>query len=156
MSVLVPLARHRATYAPGGFGDFDRVFNNLFHNALTNLASPVANAGDLAVRMDVSETQDGYTILAELPGLDEKDVELSVHDGLLTLQGEKQSAKEEDGKTFHRIERSFGSFKRILQLPADADEGSVVAKMSNGVLTVDIAKTKQNTKAAKRIDIARA
>jgi HSP20 family protein len=156
MSVLVPLARRRSTYTPGSLGDFDRVFNNLFQNALTNIGGTAANIGDLAVRINVSETDSAYTVTAELPGIDEKGIELNVQDGLLTLQGEKEAEKEEEGKTFHRVERSFGSFRRILQLPADADEGSVTAAMKDGVLTVDIAKTKQNTKSAKRIDIKRA
>ncbi len=155
MSVLIPLARRRAHgYTPGGLGEFDRLFNNLFQNALDNTGA--GNAGDLTVRMNVSETDDAYTISAELPGIDEKDIELSVREGLLTLQGEKHAEKEEDGKTFHRVERNFGSFRRILQLPADSDENNVSAKMSNGVLTITVAKHKKTAVLTKRIDISRA
>ncbi|HEY8191999.1 MAG TPA: Hsp20/alpha crystallin family protein [Alphaproteobacteria bacterium] len=138
-----------------GFPDLDRVFDSMFRNALTNIASPVSSVTDLAVRMDVSETEKSYLIKADLPGMEEKDVNVTLDDGVLTISGEKQSESEEEGKTFHRIERSYGSFRRVLSLPADADENGINAHMENGVLHIEIGKTKQAEKTAKRIDVKR-
>ncbi len=138
-----------------GFPDLDRVFDSMFRNALTNIASPASSVTDLAVRMDVSETEKSYLIKADLPGMEEKDVNVTLDDSVLTISGEKQSENEEEGKTFHRIERSYGSFRRVLSLPADADENGINAHMENGVLHIEIAKTKQAEKTAKRIDVKR-
>ncbi len=152
--VLVPFSR-RNSYVGRSFSDFDRMFNNLFQNAMSNLASPAGGFGDLSVRLDVAETETAYALTAELPGIDEKEIELTVNDGVLTLKGERRSDKEEEGKTWHRVERTYGRFSRVLQLPADADENAVTAFMRNGVLHIDIGKTKEAAKISKRIDIKR-
>ncbi|MCB9990747.1 MAG: Hsp20/alpha crystallin family protein [Rhodospirillales bacterium] len=153
---LVPLRKsHTPASYRSGLDDFDRMFDNFFKNALTNIAAPSPLAGSLALRMNVSETEKAYHIDAELPGIDEKDVELTVKDGVLTLSGETRAATEEDGKTFHRVERSYGSFKRSLQLPADANEDSVKAHMKNGILEIEVAKIREAKKEPKRIAIGR-
>jgi HSP20 family protein len=136
-----------------GFPDFDRLIDGMFRNALTNISAPASSLTDLAVRMDVSETDKSYIVKADLPGMAEKDVNVTLDDGVLTISGEKQSENEEEGKTFHRIERSYGSFRRVLSLPADADENGINAHMENGVLHIEIGKTKKAEKTAKRIDV---
>jgi len=142
------------SYRAVGFGDFDRVFDNLLRNALTNIsASSSDTLSQLSLKLDVSETPTAYIVKAELPGVDEKDIEVTLDEGLLTISGEKLQETEEDGKTFHRIERSFGSFKRVLSLPADADENGIEAHMKNGVLELQIAKSKQVEKTARRITV---
>lgn len=150
--VLVPFSR-RTISRNGGLSDFDRMFSNLFHNAFGNVELSSSNVTDLSVRLNVSETETFYAVSAELPGVDEKDIELTVRDGLLTLQGQKSSGKEEEGKTWHRIERSYGQFKRVLQLPNDADENKVSAKISNGVLEIEIEKRKEPAVSTRRIEI---
>jgi HSP20 family protein len=140
----VPSSRRR-------YDHFDRLFDNFFNNALTNIGM---QPSDAVVRLDVSETPTSYVVKAELPGIEEKDVSLTLEDGVLTLSGEKKSETEEEGKTFHRIERSYGSFRRALQLPADADENGVTAAMKHGVLNIEIAKAKEAPKKEKKIDIA--
>lgn len=150
---LVPFRKTQQGLLAGGFDDFDRVFDNFFKNALTNLSVPAVAAGDVALRMNVSESENAYHVEAELPGVDEKDVELTLKDGILTLSGEKQSESETKDKKFHRIERTYGSFRRSLQLPADADENGVEAHMKDGVLAIEIGKIKEAQKEAKRIDI---
>jgi HSP20 family protein len=150
---LIPFQIARQPAPPrrnGRYDHFDRLFDNFFNNALTNIG---AAPGDAVVRIDISETPASYLVKAELPGIEEKDVSLTVEDSVLTLSGEKHSETEEEGKTFHRVERSYGSFRRALQLPLDADEESVTANMKNGVLTVEIAKTKDAPKKEKKIDI---
>lgn len=151
---LVPFHRTKATPAPRtGFDDFDRLFDGLFRNALSNMTVAAPAVTDLAVRLDVSETDKAYHIRADLPGLADKDIELTVQDGILTLSGEKQNEKEEDGKTFHRVERSYGRFSRSLQLPADADESKIAASMKHGVLDIEIGKAASMAKQPQRIDI---
>lgn len=138
-----------------GFPDLDRMFDSMFRNALTNIASPGSSVTDLAVRMDVSETESSYLIKADLPGMEEKAINVTLDNGVLSISGEKQSENEEEGKTYHRIERSYGTFRRVLSLPADADENGINAHMENGVLHIEIGKTKQAEKTAKRIDVKR-
>lgn len=150
---LVPFRKSHTPAFSTGFGDFDRLFDGMFRNALTNLSAPAPSVTDLAIRMDVSETGKAYLVKADLPGVDEKDLEITLEDGILTIAGEKQSENEEEGKTFHRIERSYGSFRRALSLPADADENAISAHMKNGVLKVEIGKTKEARKSSKRIEI---
>ena len=136
------------------FDDLDRVFDNFFRNAMSNVHLPGTGLTDLTVKMNISETDKAYTITAELPGLEQKDVSLTVDDGLLTISGEKTQENEEEGKTFHRIERSYGKFTRTLQLPADTDENGINATMKNGVLSVVVAKAEKPEKTQRRIDIS--
>jgi HSP20 family protein len=166
---LVPLTRKSSSPVSArparailgsGFDDFDRVFDNFFRNALSNTvshASPLAGASvtDMAVHMDISETEKTYEIKADLPGLSDEDIDLSVADGYLTLSGERSSETEEEGTKMHRLERRYGSFQRVLQLPADADEGKIKAHMKNGVLNIEIMKIKEKVKEPKKINITK-
>lgn len=152
---LIPLKKHDEPTYPFGFDEFDRVFDNLFKNALTNLSAPAATVGNLAIKVNISETDKAYHVEAELPGMDEKDIELTVKDGVLNVSGEKEYEREHEGKTWHRVERSYGSFRRSLQLPADADENMIEARMKNGILEIEIGKNKEAHKEPKRIDIRR-
>ncbi len=152
---LVPFTRNTHVPTFRGFDEFDRMFDNMFRNALTNLTAPETPIGSLSMRVNVSETDKNYLVEAELPGIDEKDIDLTVQDGVLTIAGEKESEEETEGKTFHRLERSYGSFTRSLQLPSDADENKVSASMKNGVLEIEIGKRKEQQKQAKRISIGK-
>lgn len=151
---LVPLPHRSASLSRwGSLDDMDRVFDNFFRNALTNVHIPVASVTDMAVKINISETGKDYTMTAELPSLEQKDISLTVNEGVLTVSGEKQQDTEEEGKTFHRIERSYGRFSRSLQLPSDADENAIEATMKNGVLSVVIKKLAKPEKTEKRIEI---
>lgn len=157
---IIPLSqRSSANIARlGGFDDLDRVFDNFFRNAISNVnlgnvSMPAANLTDMAVKMNISETEKEYTISADLPGLTQEDISLTVEDGALTLSGEKLRESEEEGKTFHRVERSYGKFSRTLQLPEDAQQDGISAAMKNGVLTIRIAKTVKQEKTQRKIEI---
>lgn len=89
---------------------------------------------------EASVDEDGYRIRMELPGVDEKDVKVSVEDGVVTVKGEKQSSREETGETWYFSEREYGAFSRSFRLPPDADAGRVGAELKDGVLTINIAK----------------
>lgn len=84
---------------------------------------------------------DAYTIVMELPGVDEKDIDVSVSDGVVTVKGEKKSSREEKGETWYFSEREYGAFSRSFRLPPDADAATVEADLKDGVLTVKVAKS---------------
>ena len=109
--------------------------------------------GLIMPQVDIGESQKDYTITVEVPGVQEKDIDLTLIDGTLTIRGEKRSEHEEKEKHYHRVERSYGSFQRILSLPNDADENTVKAKFKDGVLTITIAKDPQAKPAGRKIEI---
>ena len=91
-------------------------------------------------RVDIAETENGFEIRAELPGVSEDDVNVSVTDNLLTIKGEKQQEAETEGKNYHRVERRYGSFQRSFTLPRHIDSGGISAGFKDGVLTLEIPK----------------
>ncbi len=91
--------------------------------------------------MDIKESKDGFTIDAELPGMTRDDVKVTVHDGVLTIEGERKQEEETKDKKHHRIERFYGSFLRRFTLPDNVDEGSVKASFKNGVLSLELKKS---------------
>ena len=101
--------------------------------------------------LDVSETDKEVLVNAELPGMDPEDVAVSLNDSLLTIRGERKKEQEEKGESFHRVERHFGSFERVVRLPADVDPGKVDANYKDGVLKIKMQKTKKST--TKKIEI---
>ena len=118
------------------FREFDDVFeryNQLFSRKAEESPQwrPAAN---------ISETEKEYLIKAELPEVDKKDVEVTVHDGVITIRGERRFERNESEKQ-HRVESFYGSFARSFSLPADADESKVVAESKDGILKVRIPKT---------------
>ncbi len=114
--------------------EIDRVFDGFARNL------PNAAAQRLVPSMDLSETDKDIEITIELPGMEDKDVEVQVLDNVLTIRGEKKSQREEKEKDYHLVERSFGSFSRSIQLPPGIDANAVTAEMSKGVLKVAVAK----------------
>ena len=103
--------------------------------------------------VDISETDKAYEITAELPGMDEKNVEVKLANGLLTIKGEKQDEKEEKKKDYHMRERSYGSFERSFQVPDGVDADKIEANFKKGVLTVILPKSAEAQKAEKKITV---
>lgn len=93
--------------------------------------------------VDVSEDKDNIYVIADLPGVDEKNIKLNFRDGILVLNGEKQEEKETKGKNFHRVERSYGSFSRSISLPSHIDAARASARFKNGVLQVTLPKKEE-------------
>lgn len=89
---------------------------------------------------EASVNEDAYRIRIELPGVEQKDVKVSIDDGVVTVKGEKQSSREESGETWYFSECEYGSFSRSFRLPPDADAGAVSAELKDGVLTVSVGK----------------
>jgi HSP20 family protein len=90
--------------------------------------------------LNVSETDSGYDVSVELPGLKPEEVNVELKEGALWISGEKKEESEEKGKTFHRIERHHGEFRRMVQLPGAVNEEKVEARFENGVLVVNVPK----------------
>ena len=90
--------------------------------------------------VDIAETENGYEIRAELPGVSEDDVNVSVTDNLLTVKGEKRHETEMEGKNYHRVERRYGSFQRRFTLPSEVATDDIKAEFTDGVLTLSIPK----------------
>jgi len=111
------------------------------------------SARSIMPAVDVTETDKAYEIVAELPGMDEKNVEVKVADDILTIKGEKQEEKEERRKDYYLSERSFGSFQRAFQVPAGADTDKIEANFKNGVLMVTLPKSAEAQKAEKKITV---
>lgn len=96
--------------------------------------------GEWEPTLDVSETKDAVIVKAELPGVEQKDIAVSLQDGMLTIKGEKQAEKEEKDKLYHRVERSYGAFFRSIRMPATVDADKVTAAFKAGVLTITLPK----------------
>jgi HSP20 family protein len=97
--------------------------------------------GDWAPALDVSETKDAVMVKAEVPGMESRDIQLSLEDQLLTLKGEKKQEKEEKDEHYYRMERSYGAFVRTVRLPATVDGSKVTATFKNGLLKVTLPKS---------------
>jgi HSP20 family protein len=104
-------------------------------------------------QIDVVDTDKEIKVSAELPGLDEKDIEVSLTKETLTIKGEKKEEKEEKGKDYYRSERSYGSFTRAIPLPVEIDAENVTASFKKGVLTVNLPKTKQAINETKKVSV---
>ena len=93
--------------------------------------------------VDITEDEKEYLIKAEVPEIKKEDIKLLVQDNVLTISGERKSEKEEKGKKYHRVERTFGSFMRSFTLPEDADGSKVAAEYKDGMLNVRLPKSEK-------------
>lgn len=97
--------------------------------------------------VDIEEDKDAFTVTAELPGMKKDDINISIDDNTLVISGKRESKKEEKEKTYHRVERSYGSFYRAISLPRDIDENRIKAAFNEGVLEISLPKSdKSKTK----------
>ena len=103
--------------------------------------------------VDLVEKDNAYELSAELPGMDERDVQISLRDDVLTISGEKKEETEEKKHGWHFAERRFGSFRRAFQLPQDVDAEKIEAAFKKGVLTITLPKNPQAAKVEKKIEI---
>jgi len=96
-----------------------------------------------SVLADIAETDKAFVIKAEIPEVNKEDVKVIVDNGVLTIRGERKQEKEEKGKKFHRVERSYGSFARSFTLPDNVDETKITASFKDGMLNLQIQKTEK-------------
>lgn len=158
----VEISKPRTAPAPRRTGVFDalheemdRVFER-FERGWPRWPSLLqdANGGDVMMAsLDVHEDDKSLTVEAELPGVDEKDLAVTLTNGILTIRGEKKQEREEKKENYYLNERSFGSFERSVRLPDTIDENKVEARFEKGVLKVTAAKRPEAVKAEKKIEI---
>lgn len=110
---------------------------------LRNGGKEQLTVADWVPTVDISESEGEYLIKAELPEVKKEDVKVTVEDSVLTLSGERRHEKEEKGKKYHRVERSYGSFVRSFSLPESVDESGVKADYKDGVLNLHLPKTEK-------------
>jgi HSP20 family protein len=128
-----PLARLR--------DEMDHAFERFWRDPWSaSFADVFPTRASLGLRLNLAESDNDVTVSAELPGVDPKDVDISVSGNTLTIHGEKKEEKEDKKKDYHYVERSYGSFHRSVQLPSSVDPNKVDATYKNGVLTVTLAK----------------
>jgi HSP20 family protein len=124
--------------------DMSERLNRVFlRPSLRNSGKENLTVADWMPTVDISETEGEYLIKAELPEVRKEDVKVTVENGVLTLQGERRQEKEEKGKKFHRVERSYGSFVRSFSLPELVDESAVKAEYKDGVLNLHLPKSEK-------------
>ena len=135
------------------FFSLHREMNRLFDDFMRGFGdgAPAAFNGGFGPSVDVSETDKDVKVTAELPGLDEKDVEVMLADNVLTLRGEKKSETED--KNRHMSERFYGRFERRIPLPVEVDQDKVAASFKNGVLSIMMPKSAKAQQKAKKIQI---
>jgi HSP20 family protein len=104
--------------------------------------------------VDIQETETEYLLKAELPEVKKEDVKVTVENGVLTIQGERKQEKEEKGKKFHRIERSYGTFLRTFTVPLDSEDNKVAADFKDGILRVHLPKTEKPRPKAIEVKLA--
>jgi HSP20 family protein len=109
---------------------------------------------DWSPEVDISEDDHGYLLKADLPEMKKDDVRVTVEDGILNVSGERKTEKEDRKKKFHRIERSYGTFRRSFTLPEDADSTKVTAEFRDGVLKVHLPTTAKPRSKAIEVKVA--
>lgn len=137
-------------------GEMDRLFRSFERNWPHWPGLARGGAETTLPSLDVRENAEAVTIEADLPGLDEKDVHVTLLDGVLTIKGERKSELEEKNESYHVSERSFGSFARSVRLPDSVDENRIEARFDKGVLKVVAAKKAEAVASEKKIEVKKA
>lgn len=139
--------------------EIDRVFDDALRGFPFFPGNPGRQLATLAPStwlkptMDIAANDKEYTVTVELPGIDESDFQLELEGNTLKIRGEKKQEKEEKEKDFYRVERSYGSFQRVLSLPEDVDQGGIAANFSKGILTVTLPRKEAAKAEVKRIPV---
>lgn len=147
---LVTLYRHPTDPMVRIQRDFNDLMNDLWQHSESN-RTPLLNPA-----LDVEETDKEWILHAELPGLEEKDISLEIHDHVLIIKGEKKIERQEENKRYHILERASGFFSRSIQLPESiASDAEITASFKNGVLSVILPKKQETEQKVRKIDISK-
>jgi HSP20 family protein len=136
--------------------EIDQLFEDFFRGSWVSPFRQIDQTwmgGMMLPKVDVAEGSKHYTITVEVPGVEEKDIDLTVADGTLTIRGEKRQEQEDHDRQYHRVERSYGAFQRVISLPTDAKEEDIEAKFKNGILTLTVQKNPTVKQAGRKIAI---
>jgi HSP20 family protein len=119
--------------------EMDRLWENFFgERLLTRMWER-----EWAPSLDVSESKDNFVVKAEVPGIDAKDIDISLTGDVLTIRGEKKQEKEEREEDYHLVETSYGSFSRSVRLPAEVESNKIKASYKNGILNITLPKSEK-------------
>jgi HSP20 family protein len=137
------------------FREIERTFDDFSRRAPFAGFTGFGGDGGMMPKIDVSEGKDAVEITAELPGCAEKDIDVSLSEGILTIRGEKKTERDETDKdkNWHMVERSYGSFSRSIPLPFSPDSAKVEARFEKGVLRVKLPKPAEVAKKEKKIEV---
>jgi HSP20 family protein len=133
--------------------EMDRMFERFEHGFPRFPLFRADNASVMVPELDVRENATAITVEAELPGVEEKDISVTLSNGILSIKGEKKQDREEKTENYYLAERSYGAFERSLQLPDSVDETKVDAKFDKGVLRITATKNPEAVKAQRKIEI---
>lgn len=131
----------------------DRVFDDFTQGEHWPFAALTASNGKMAPRINVSETDKEIEVTAELPGVEENQVDVSLVGDMLTIKAEKKAEEEKTEKDYHLVERSYGKFERTMRLPCEVDAGKVKADFKNGVLSVKLPKSPEMKAKTQKIEV---
>jgi HSP20 family protein len=132
----------------------DRLFADAWGGSFApSLASDPFTSGKILPRLDVADDEKAFHVTVELPGMTDKDVAVTVDDRTLTIRGEKKEEKEKKDKDVVRRERTYGSFRRTIELPGDVDAAKIEAKFKDGVLTIELPKTAEAQDRVRKIPV---
>lgn len=143
MKSLLPKGAEPALAERDPFAILRRVMETPFDRLFSELVDPSRALKSFSPHVDVTETDKEVRITAEIPGAEDKDVEVSLSGDAITIKGEKREEKEDKGEERYRVERSYGAFRRSFSLPSGIDADKATAAFKNGVLTVTLPKTAQ-------------
>lgn len=134
--------------------EMDRLFDSLWNDSFSSsLLSGDMSRMDVTPQLDVTEDDKSFSVKVDLPGMDEKNVDVTLSDRLLTIRGKKEEDKETKDKDYYRRERAYGSFRRSIEIPAAVDSSKIDASFRKGVLTIDLPKTKEAQDKIKHIEV---
>jgi HSP20 family protein len=128
--------------------EMDRLWDSFFERR-----PRAGEIGEWYPSLDVAETKDDLVIKAEVPGMDVKDIDISLSNGVLTIKGEKKQEKEEKEENYHLLERSYGSFTRSVQLPKEIQSDKINASYKNGILKIVLPKSEEAKKKEIKIKV---
>ncbi|MEH6411661.1 MAG: Hsp20/alpha crystallin family protein [Hyphomonas sp.] len=134
----------------------DRLFQDVWQSNGLERHFASGNGAISMPEIEVSETDTAYLIEADLPGMSENEVEVNVADGILTIEGERKHTENKKENGIQYSERSYGMFKRSLQLPNDVKEGDIKATFKNGVIHVELPKSPEKVEKVRRVEIKKA
>lgn len=155
---LVPTEKKSVPAKREGYNPFSLLrqeMNTLFDNFFRGFEiEPFKGRfGAFSPSIDVKESDKQISVTAELPGMDDKDIDISLTRDSLSIKGQKKEEKEDKGKDYYRMERSYGSFSRTIPLPSEIDMDKVKAEFKKGILTVTLPKTEKAIKETKKIPV---
>ena len=154
MFELIPWrVRNRESFPMTFPSDFQRGFEDLINRFFGNERLLPDFGRTFTPAIDMTDTDEAFVMEAEIPGIDPKDLDISLTGDVLTIKGEKKEEKEDKKKGVHRVERTFGNFSRSFQLPCEVQEDKIEAKFENGVVKLTLPKAEAAKKKSINIEV---